>query len=48
MELSLPGSLSPSDYPTKVLYASLFIPMHATRPAHLTLLDVGVLIIQDV
>jgi hypothetical protein len=42
--LCLPSSLFPSDFPTSILYASIF-PIHATCSAHLILLDLIILII---
>jgi len=32
---SLPSGLFPSSFPTKILYAYLLLPIHATRPVHL-------------
>jgi hypothetical protein len=40
-----PGNLISSGLPTKTLYAFLFSPLHATRPAHLIFLDVIIIII---
>jgi hypothetical protein len=43
--LSVLSGLFPSGFTTKILYANLICPMHATCPTHLVLLDLIILII---
>jgi hypothetical protein len=43
--LVLPSGLFPSGFPISILYVFLFYPIRATRPAHLILLDLIILII---
>jgi hypothetical protein len=43
--LGLPTSLFPSRFPTNILHAFIFSPIHATCPVHPILLDLSILII---
>jgi hypothetical protein len=45
LRLDLPSGLFPSDFPTNILYALLFVPIRATYRVRLILLDLIVLII---
>jgi len=45
LRLVLPSALSPSGLPTKILYAFVILPMRATCPAHLIILELLILII---
>jgi hypothetical protein len=44
LRLGLPSGLFASGFPTNILHACLFSPIRATCPAHLTLLDLIILI----
>jgi hypothetical protein len=45
LHLGLPSGLFPSAFPTHILYAFLFYPIHATCHAHFIFLDLIILII---
>jgi hypothetical protein len=45
LRLGLPSGLFTSGFPTSILYALLFVPIHATSPVPLILLDLIILII---
>jgi hypothetical protein len=45
LNIVLPYSLFPSDFPTKILYAFNFVPIRAAYPVSLILLDLTILII---
>jgi len=44
---SLPSSVFPSGFPTKILYTFVVFPMYATQPTHLILLDLITIIILE-
>jgi hypothetical protein len=44
LRLGIPSGLFPSGFPTNILYAFLVSPIRATRPAHLILLNLIILI----
>jgi hypothetical protein len=46
LSLGLPSGLFPSGFLTNILYTFHFSPIHATRPAHLILLDLIIIIIR--
>jgi hypothetical protein len=45
LRLGLPSGLFPSSFANNILYAFLIVPIHATFPAHIILLDLNVLLI---